>query len=137
MNYLCQIVFCLFISVCVITACSGTPDEELPEKVKKLDNVTIHERNFNLASSITLIDSVAFENSEEVSFGQLTDVDVDNSGTVYIVEGSSGNEGIYVFDSEGTYIDKIGESGRGPGEFQALFDIDIADDQIYTLMVPY
>jgi len=133
MNYYLSTIFGLFISISLISACSVTPDRELPGEVKKLDNVTIHERNANPISSITLTKTVAFKNSEEITFGQLNAIDVDDSGNVYIVENSNGNEGIYVFDSEGTYKNKIGRSGKGPGEFQALFDIEVFGDQIFTL----
>lgn len=115
-----------------MSACSH-PDSELPDEVKKLANVTIHERNADPISSITLTKTVAFESSEETIFGQLNAIEVDNSGTVYIVEKSDGNEGIYVFDAEGAYINKIGRSGRGPGEFQNLFDIEVFGDRIFTL----
>lgn len=132
MNYYLSTTFGFFLSIFLIPACSST-DRELPDEVKKLDNLTIHEINSTPTSSITLTKAVTFENSSEVIFGQLNEIDVDNSGTVYIVEGSDGNEGIYVFDAEGVFINKIGRTGRGPGEFQALFDIDVFGDQIFTL----
>lgn len=130
-NYLLTI-FGLIISV-ALSACSNISEEELPDKVKVLDNVTILERNAKPESTINFTETDVIESSEKASFGRLTVLDVDDSGNVYIVENSNGHEGIYVFNSEGAYINKIGRSGRGPGEFQALFDINVAGDQIFTL----
>ncbi len=132
MNYFYQPPLVFFLSIFLISACTPT-DRELPDEVKKLDNVTIHEIHANPISTITLTKAVTFENSSEVIFGRLNGIDVDNSGTVYIAERSDGNEGIYVFDAEGTFINKIGRSGRGPGEFQDLDDIEAFGDQIFTL----
>lgn len=133
MNYYLSTTLWFFIFIFLVSACSITPDRELPDEVKELDNVTIHERNANPISSITLTKTVAFENTEEIIFGRLNAIDVDDSGNVYIVEGSDGYEGIFVFDAEGTFINKIGRTGRGPGEFQALFDIEVFDGRIFTL----
>ena len=40
----------------------------------------------------------------------------------------SGNNRIQVFDPTGNYLKTIGREGKGPGEFQVLFSIDINDD---------
>lgn len=133
MSYLPSFIFSLFLSLVLLTACSNTPKENIPEHVKKLVNVTIHERTAQPEFKITLTKASVFKSSEKAIFGQLTTVDVDDLGTVYIVENSNVNKSIYVFDSNGAYKDRVGRTGRGPGEFMSLYDMNVSGNQIFTL----
>ncbi|HSH53346.1 MAG TPA: 6-bladed beta-propeller, partial [Bacteroidales bacterium] len=39
---------------------------------------------------------------------------------------------IYVYNSNGSYITQIGKKGRGPGEFQNIYSLDIHENQLYA-----
>lgn len=128
-----SILFTFSVALILSASCSNHSSEDLPDYIQSLENVTIHEIDSQPTSSISLTEAVIFGNSGDVPFGRISHIDIDDSGNVYISEGSRGNEAIYVFDSEGNYVNKIGRSGDGPGEFRSIFDIKISNDQLFIL----
>ncbi len=51
---------------------------------------------------------------------------VDEEGNMYVLD--SGNHRIQKFDDEGNFLQTIGKEGQGPGEFENLSAIFLADD---------
>lgn len=115
------------------SSCSNHSAEDLPDYIQSLENVTVHIIESQPDLSIKLTQLTAFGNIEDVPFGRISYVDIDDSGNVYISEGSQGNEAVYVFDSEGNYLNKIGRSGEGPGEFRSIDDMKVFNDKLLVL----
>ncbi len=66
-------------------------------------------------------------------FNALTDVDVDQSGDVYVAEWG-GNERIQKFDSSGNFLTKWGSSGSGDGQFLGIGGVSAdAFGNVYTV----
>lgn len=63
---------------------------------------------------------------ENLAFNWPSDMAVDNSGNIYILD--SGNLRIQAFGPDGRYIRTIGRKGQGPGEFASPNSIDIDGD---------
>jgi hypothetical protein len=64
--------------------------------------------------------------------GMISDFEVDEDDRVYIVSSSMDKTGISVFSHQGTFLQKIGRKGRGPGDFQGITDIVIRDDLLHV-----
>jgi len=116
-----------------VFSCTGDPEQDLPESVRELENVTIHEYGSEPSYSLSLNRLLTITDSEEVLFGRIGIIEVDEADRIYIREGARENLGIYVFDSEGTYLTKIGRSGDGPGEFRSIMDLKIHDNQLFAV----
>lgn len=125
--------FAYSIILILCSSCSNHSSNELPDYIHDLENVTIHDSDPQPKSSIKLTALSTFGYSDEVPLGQISHVDIDNLGNVYIADRSSGNEAIYVFDSQGNYINKIGRSGEGPGEFRFIGDMKITNNKLIVL----
>jgi len=126
-------LFTFSVALILSSSCSNHSSEELPDYIQSLENVTVHEIDSTPASSISMAKTIVFGNSDDVQFGRISHIEIDESGNIYASEGSQGNEAIYVFDSEGNYVNKIGRPGDGPGEFRSIFDIKIYNNQLFTL----
>jgi len=128
-----SILFTCSIALIFFYSCSNHSTDDSPDYIQSLENVTVHEIESQPELSIKLTQLTAFGNSEDVPFGRISYVDIDDSGNVYISEGSRGNEAVYVFDSEGNYLNKIGRSGEGPGEFRSIYDMKVFNDKLLVL----
>jgi len=63
-----------------------------------------------------------FDSGPEV-FGEISDIDVDRAGRVYVFDRQAAN--VRVFERDGRYVRTIGRPGGGPGEFRAVNGIAI------------
>jgi hypothetical protein len=61
--------------------------------------------------------------SEEEMFGELTSIDVDSNGNIYILDRK--DKKVKIFDSEGKFLRKFGKGGQGPGEMNVPITIQI------------
>jgi hypothetical protein len=61
--------------------------------------------------------------SEEEMFGELTSIDVDSDGNIYILDRK--DKKVKIFDSEGKFLRKFGRDGQGPGEMNLPITIQI------------
>lgn len=128
-----SILFTFSVALILSSSCSNHSPEDLPDYIQSLENVTVHEIGSQPTSSITLTELSAFGNAEDVPFSRISHVEIDDFGNVYISEGSPGNEAIYVFDPEGNYLNKIGRSGEGPGEFRSIYDMKVSKNKLLVL----
>lgn len=133
MNTSSKLVILFSITFFLGSACTNQSPEDLPDHIQSLENVTVHASGSEPASSISLTETISIGDSEDVLFSRISNIDVDDSGNVYISEGSSGNEAIFVFDSNGDPITEIGRSGEGPGEFRSILDMKVYGDHLFVL----
>ena len=68
------------------------------------------------------------EEYPEKTIRQLTSMDVDSEGNIYILDAPKAR--ISKFDSSGSFIKSFGTSGQGPGEFQRPQHLIISSDTI-------
>ncbi len=67
--------------------------------------------------------------SEEEMFGELTSIDVDSDGNIYILDRKV--KKVKIFDSEGKFLRKFGKDGQGPGEMNVPITIQvISNDEL-------
>lgn len=60
---------------------------------------------------------------DEDRFGELTSMDVDSDGNIYVLDGKE--KKIKVFDSAGKFVKKFGEKGQGPGELNLPVSLQV------------
>jgi len=61
--------------------------------------------------------SIGREDDDNYVFYQVSNIDVDDQGNIYVLEG--GNCRLQKFDRTGQYLQTIGKKGQGPGEFES------------------
>jgi hypothetical protein len=74
----------------------------------------------------------SLEGDDAYQFGQISGVDVDDQGNLYIADAQS--QDVRVFDGSGTYLRTIGSPGSGPGEIgRGLSGVFVVHD---TVVIP-
>jgi hypothetical protein len=63
------------------------------------------------------------ENLADLGIRGIEELDVDSEGNIYI----STSEQVLKFDNTGAFVQNIGRSGQGPGEFQMATGLRITD----------
>ncbi len=69
----------------------------------------------NLLSSTKILTLGALNGKPYEMFGQISDIKLDSSGNMYILDAQYSE--VRVFNSEGLFLYSVGSPGRGPGEF--------------------
>ncbi len=103
-------------------ACNRTPEQLvlIDREVKLETNVSSLDEIFGNQYKLTLL-----EFSESSMIGNINKI-VKREGRYYVMHGNyaAGTE-ILVFDSEGNYMSKLSRVGRGPGEYDEIYDFEV------------
>lgn len=110
--------------------CSTENGADLPESVEALENVTVYSAEEKPKFDIHLQEENTIGNTSEVVLGNLSSFDVDRNNRVFI--GDSDQNKFFIFDSEGNYLQSLGQEGRGPGEFINIGSFSIQHDQLFA-----
>jgi hypothetical protein len=63
---------------------------------------------------------------EEMTFGNIRDIEVNSDGEIYVLDTSVGT--VRIFDSSGEYVRSLGRLGEGPAEFRSPTQMTLARD---------
>ncbi len=120
-----RIAYCLICIVVFFEGCSVVTEksEGVVTELKK----PLEEFQISLLSDSVV--SLKFELPEPHIWGIVTDVFFVDS-TVFMVDKKQGN--IFRFNKNGTFINKIGSRGEGPGEFRKLTDVLVDENYVYA-----
>lgn len=69
---------------------------------------------------------------DEIAFGRVDNVTVDTRGRMYVYDSNDGQ--IRQYSPDGKFVRNIGRKGKGPGEYEWVFGMDIADDSLLTTL---
>lgn len=115
----------------IITGCTVFEESELPDKIKKLENLVIIDSYEGVVDPIQFHHEYSYSNTERNPIGRISGLAIDSVGKVFI--GDSDQATIHVFDPEGEYLQQLGKRGQGPGEFLSLdINIKVQDDLLYA-----
>jgi len=65
---------------------------------------------------------------DEIAFGRVSEATVDRTGRLYVYDINDAQ--VRQYDVNGKFVRKIGQKGKGPGEYEWVFAMDIADDSL-------
>lgn len=112
----------------LLIGCSAVSEENVPQHIQELENVTVHTIPAN-PDTVRLTADQRFTGNDSLLLNSIRDIAVDTSGMVYI--GDSDRNAIHAFLPNGTYSTTIGGEGNGPGEFRRIWKIKAAADRLY------
>jgi len=108
------------------------PDKvEIPQKFQKLNNLTVYSADKKPPKTISFQKDAVYSESGDVLIGRMGELAVDSLGRVFIAD----NEKmvIYVFDTDGQFLDRVGREGKGPGEFSSYIkNLQIYGHRLYA-----
>ncbi|TVQ07236.1 MAG: 6-bladed beta-propeller [Balneolaceae bacterium] len=110
-------------------SCTNEVSNDLPDPIKKLENLTVYSIDIKPESEIEFIREQVFTDSDDVLIGNILGIVVDDQGRVFIADNQQLS--ILVFDSDGNFITRIGREGRGPSEFQDISAITANANRLY------
>lgn len=113
----------------IVSSCTSSSTEgDLSLKLKELKN-TVPISNEGSTKTIQLLPETIIDNkNNEVVFGTLTQIEIDNSGRIYL--GDFLQKKIHVYDKKGDNITSLGREGVGPGEFQGFSHMNITENKL-------
>lgn len=125
-NSFCVIALAIGLSFKLI-AC--TEKQQIPDIVDETENITVYSTDDRDIKELQLVKDLEVVEDEELIFGNLSQVAVDQQGRIYI---SDHAPTIHVFESDGSYLRTIGQAGSGPAEFQRLSEIEVYEDYLFA-----
>ena len=103
-----------------------------PARIRDLKNLTKIQTNQKPEYKITLKADATYGDSSGFFLSPSIDgVAVDHKKRVYILNLRA--KSINVYNPDGSYLRNIGRNGRGPGEFQMPYAIQIKNNRLYVL----
>jgi len=118
----------IFITSLLAGSCTENHKMELPDRAKGLDNLITYSENDQTGLNFNFLREESFGDTENVFIKRIKDVEVDNSGKVYLAQ----RYVFHVYEPDGTVLENIGQSGSGPGEFESLANIEIRSDRLFA-----
>lgn len=107
----------LIICLILYVGCNFSKNQEIPDHIKQVENLIIFKAPDEF-DTITFSEEHRFHGNKDLLIGTINEVTVDDSESVYIADNKQ--KQIFVFNSDGTFKAKIGNEGRGPGEFSYI-----------------
>jgi len=81
------------------------------------------EQSIPLSALFKNVRTIILETSDECVIGRLTDIQVFD-GFIFILDSSSAKS-LFVFNTDGKFIRKIGRFGQGPGDYNSIYDFSL------------
>lgn len=128
-------LFVIFLLCCSLFLCCNQKDQQ--------DIVIIGEKYFSIKKKhisnifeIGHIENIIKpEKTDESLFASADRIRIDNEGNIFVLDRFS-LQVLLRFDKEGTFLNKYGSHGQGPGEYQGIVDFDFdSTGNIYLLTV--
>mgnify|MGYP005848376755 FL=1 len=122
----------LLLVLLLVAGCTSRGEIEIPKYIKDLDNLTVYPADVKPVATIRFAEEQTFGDSEEVIIGDMGRIEVDKWGRVYIEDPTWGRAAIYVFRPNGAFLTTISRQGKGPGEFLAVFSMQIRSGRLFV-----
>ncbi len=122
-------------------SCTYYPKKNLESAKKQLElevlSVCINDILVNKKlSELIIVDSLVFlEQSEESLIGGIDKVIVSDE-RIYVLD-EQGSKGVFCFDRTGHFINSYKKLGKGPNEYNSLWDIHFYNSKLYLVVSPF
>ncbi|HBX66193.1 MAG TPA: hypothetical protein DEG32_08540, partial [Balneolaceae bacterium] len=129
--------FTLVLFLVAFTACSGAKEET--SQVKTVDGVIMNPSTGKWQGSdyeplqFDLVQTIDLSTIEEPVISSLGYLRLDDEGNFYFYDRNISK--LISVDSEGNLRWAVGQEGKGPGDFENPFGMDIYNDKIYVMNV--
>lgn len=106
--------------------------KEIPIHIKEIENLSIFSGQSEPIYNAELIKEHIYGEGNEFNFYWIFNFFVDKNGRL-IFWGLDFNrgEGVYVFNSDGSFKTQLGRHGRGPGEYSLILRLVVKDEKIF------
>lgn len=120
----------LLILLCVLffQGCLGK-EKGLPAHVEQAKNLSVLKNPESFNNQFKLEKVLVFEDS--LLLDLIHDIEIDDSGRVYIAGEGRNRRQVHIFDPDGSYADSLGAYGQGFSEFQSIDHIRHLDNTLY------
>lgn len=114
------------------------PLDEIPQHIRKVENLTVFPGNAEPMYSIELIPEQTFGKSGEPYLTKVLGCIVDDNGRVIINDGREYSSEfpflyrVYAYNADGTYHTQVGGPGRGPGEYGMTIGVHAEAGNVYV-----
>ena len=115
----------------IISACSSTPEVEIPEDIAAMENVAIYSGDAEPKYDISFTKEAAFGDTDEIFIRSISGIVVDENGNLFLADNSEAV--VYAYDPMGNYRFTIGRRGEGPGEFNSVHQPRLHNGNLYVL----
>lgn len=134
-RYLSTCLVLLFFLSCQSSNRENAEGVIVPDYIDTLKNLHVYDFSDSAFSDTVILQrELVLQDSDEVIFeAYISLFDLDDENNVYVVMEGPGHTSLSKFDSEGNFITKIGNMGRGPGEYRSIISIDIVNNKLYVL----
>lgn len=121
----------IILSACHLSSVNDSQSGDLPDIVDFTIDVGKVSEQIDISSSIESdVKIVKLETADECLVSDIQQVDYANS-LIYIADRAS--QAILIFDESGKYVGRIGQRGKGPGEYSRLGRCQVADSHVYIM----
>ena len=100
---------------------------------RDIDTITINyddTKDFPLSTFIQTYDIIRLASSDSILTGEISDIEFYNDH-IFILDKKNNN--LQIFNLKGEFIRQLSKTGRGPGEYLYLNDIEVNSQGIYLL----
>ncbi|HYW36306.1 MAG TPA: 6-bladed beta-propeller, partial [Balneolaceae bacterium] len=112
-------------------SCSHKNPVKVPKKFRSLKNLKVYSLTNQHPDTMRLHRQQVFGNTDRHPLGHVGPVAVDAAGRVYIADDKQND--INVYKPNGQFTNQLGRKGKGPGEFQDIWDMKIHSTHLYVL----
>jgi hypothetical protein len=128
---ICYLIFFIVVTISCVFDKGGS--YEIPEHILEINNLVIFSpEEFAKPDTVRLIRDQVFGDTDEVYIGRVREFISDESGRVYVIDSAMGARAVHAYESDGSYIAKIGRMGRGPGEYLNPCCMKIRSNRLYV-----
>lgn len=121
-----------FVAFCIaVAACGGSGDYvEIEDPPTSAPTVAYTSQQLDAAGPLTLAEALRIDGELPYAFSNI-EVDVTADGRIVVLDAPSAT--LFVFDSAGALLQRMGGQGDGPGELNAAHHMGVAGDTIYVV----
>ncbi len=101
-----------------ITACTSSPDVDIPEEIASIENLNVHSIESEPAYELSLTDSLIIDEQSGILFSGRISATVNELNEIFVTDFDQRK--IFHFSENGDFIREYGGEGRGPGEFTGI-----------------
>lgn len=105
--------------------------DEFPSHVQSIDSLIVLQQDSLNVGSVSLEREIAFTDSLHLE--EIPAIAVDENESVYFAGESWNRRHIYIFDSNGSLTDSLGNYGDDMGEFMEISELQIKGETLYVL----